>query len=222
MADNFVGMFSRGAGIGAGKVLVFVLACLPLLFYAREIGLLLSGQAHGLGADPGKLLVQEMGVWALGFLIVTLTITPARRISGWHWLARYRRLMGLFCFFYASLHLLAFLTFILEWRWTDVLSELRERPYILVGFSAFLVLIPLALTSTRSMMRRLGRKWVKLHQWVYVAAVLAVCHLIWLTRADYSEPLFFGSVVVILLGYRLFYRLKKPNGSRAVGSPVAK
>ncbi|MFN3883082.1 MAG: sulfite oxidase heme-binding subunit YedZ [Nitrincola lacisaponensis] len=159
------------------------------------------------GADPAQMLVLASGLWALRFLWLTLAVTPLRRLPRLGWLIRFRRMLGLYAFFYAVLHLLAFITFILGWRVDLVWREFTERPYIVVGLLSLLLLLPLAVTSTTYWMRRLGRNWVRLHWLIYPAAVLAMVHFIMQIRAGYSEQLLYGSLLLILLGYRAVVKL---------------
>ena len=155
-----------------------------------------------LGANPVETLEHETGLWALRFLVLTLAVTPLRRL-GWVGLAPYRRTLGLAAFSYAALHFGVFVGLDLGFDFAAIAEDLRERPYIGVGFAAFGVLLALALTSTRSAMKRLGRNWTRLHRGVYVAALLALLHFAWLVKADYAEPIFYGSCIGILLAIRV-------------------
>ncbi|WP_236014232.1 protein-methionine-sulfoxide reductase heme-binding subunit MsrQ [Marinobacterium alkalitolerans] len=159
-----------------------------------------------LGADPAQVIVTFLGIWALRYLWITLSVTPARRLLGFGWLQRYRRMLGLYALFYASLHLLAVATFILGWRPDLLLRELTERPYIIVGFTAWLLLIPLGITSTRGWQRRLGKRWKTLHWLVYPISLLVLLHFAWLIRAGYLEVLIYALVLAFLLGYRLYLK----------------
>ncbi len=180
--------------------LIFLLLLLPL-------GLLLEGLlTDDLGADPAKYIVKELGFWALCWLWLTLAVTPARKLFGWRWLARYRRMFGLYAFFYALLHLLAFATFLLGWRWDILITELTKRPYIVVGSLALLLLLPLAVTSTQGMQRRLGKRWKKLHLLIYPASLLVMLHFLWQIRADFFQQLIFAILLALLLGYRLYLK----------------
>ncbi len=181
---------------------VFLLALLPC---AR---LFVLGANDGLGANPLEFITHETGSWALYLLCITLAITPLRHLSGWNWLVRLRRMLGLYTFFYALLHFTAFLWFDhffdLEEMWRDVL----KRPFITVGFIAFVLLIPLALTSNDASIRRLGRRWKQLHRAIYLIAPLAVLHFWWMKagKNDLAEPLLFAVIVAVLLVARLIYR----------------
>lgn len=139
-------------------------------------------------------------------LLATLAITPLRQLTGWTVLMRFRRMLGLYAFFYASLHLAAFLVLDLQGWWATVFEELVRRPYITVGFLAWLILLPLAITSTRGWMRRLGRTWARLHRLIHAAAILAVLHFWWVVKSDLREPLIHAAVLAVLLGWRVWRR----------------
>lgn len=185
------------------KLTVFISALIPFGFYALQAWLVIQGDSHELGADPGKELVKAMGEWTIRFLILTLSITPLRRISGWNRLISFRRMLGLFCFFYGTVHLLSYLTFLLQWRAGDLASDILERPYIVAGFTAYIGLLLLAATSAGKVMRLMGRNWARLHRLIYALAILGIVHLWWLTRADFTRPVTYGVLLVLLLGYRL-------------------
>jgi sulfoxide reductase heme-binding subunit YedZ len=205
-AGGPTGLFARVPAVlpaplfGRVRALLFALALLPL---AR---LLYLAAANGLGANPVEFVSRSLGTWALVMLCVTLAVTPLRRLSGWAWLLRLRRMFGLFCFFYATLHMLAFAGldqwFDLRAIWHDVL----ERPFITAGFAAFVLLVPLALTSTNGWVRRLGgRNWQRLHRLVYAIALLAIVHFWWhkAGKNDFGEVTVYAAVVGVLLGARL-------------------
>lgn len=180
--------------------LVFLAAMVPLAL------LLNSALNNQLGADPAKTIVDELGTWAMNFLWITLAITPARRVIGWRKPLLFRRMMGLYAFFYAALHLLAVATFILGWRADLIVREVSERPYVIAGFAGFLLLIPLAITSTSGWQARLGRRWRTLHMLVFPAALLVLLHFIWLIRASYAEATFYTILLALLLGIRLYLK----------------
>lgn len=159
-----------------------------------------------LGADPVARITRDTGTWALRLLLLGLALTPLRRLSGQAWPIRFRRLVGLYAFFYACLHLATWLVLDLGGYWTQLFHDLAKRPYITLGFSAWLLLVPLALTSTRGWMRRLGRRWGQLHKLVYAAALLAVMHYLWLVKIDLREPLAYAAVLALLLGLRWRWR----------------
>lgn len=186
------------------KLTVFIAALLPL---AR---LVWSGFTDSLGANPIEFITRSTGDWTLYFLCLTLAVTPLRRLLQLSWLVKLRRMLGLFCFFYAVLHFTTFLWFDhffdLEEMWRDVV----KRPFIAVGFTAFILLIPLAITSTNGMVRRLGGKnWQRLHRLIYMIAALGILHFWWMKagKNDFAEPILFGSIIAILLGLRLYWRV---------------
>jgi len=185
---------------------VFLSGMTPLAFYGFQIFQVVMGASHQLGADPGKKLVQVLGTWGLVYLLASLAVTPLRRLTGFSQLARLRRMFGLLSFGYLSLHFFLYVLFLLEWDLNLLSGELKERPYVTVGFIAYLLLLPMAVTSTNTMMKRLGLYWARLHKLVYPATVLALVHLIWLTRADYTKAFIFSVLVVFLLGYRFYKR----------------
>ncbi len=164
-----------------------------------------------LGSDPIESLEHGTGIWAIRFLVVTLAITPLRRITGANWLQRYRRRFGLVAFTYAALHLVTYVGLDIQLHGPTLLGDFTKRPYIIVGGTAFLILGLLALTSTAGWVRRLGKRWVRLHQLVHVAAVLAVVHFWMSQKADIREPLVFALIFVVLLGYRAWTIRHSPS-----------
>ena len=193
------------------KPVVFAVSLLPAAYLIWQVYLLTAGQGNTLGADPAKAIVFFNGDWALRFMLLTLAVTPLRKLTGWPPLARLRRMLGLFAFTYATLHFAAFTVLILELRLQDLGAELVERPYILLGFVAWLGLVPLAVTSNQYMLRRLKQRWKKLHLLVFPVVIIQLAHLFWLTRTDYTEPLAYSVVVVLLLGYRLVNRAQRAS-----------
>ena len=171
------------------------------------LGLRTLGLWGGLGVNPVETLVHDSGTYAIISLLIALAVTPLRQLTGWGTLARLRRLFGLIAFAYASLHVLLWLAVDLFFDWVLILEDLILRPYITVGFAAWLILLALALTSTQAAMRRLRKHWVRLHRLVYLAGGLALLHVIWLTRADYREVMLYGVVLAVLLGWRVVFRL---------------
>jgi len=184
------------------KPSIFFMALIPFIW------LLLKVFQNDLGPDPAQALSIETGEWALRFLLLTLAITPFRQIFRVAEIARLRRMIGLFAFFYASIHFLSWMAFILGFRWLAIAEELVERPYITVGFMAYVILFLLGVTSTNSMVRRLGKNWKRLHKFVYAASILAIVHLLWILRTDVTEAVIYGVLLAILLGYRIFRKLK--------------
>ncbi len=181
---------------------LFLLALLPL---ARVVWLGTEGR---LGANPIETITRASGDWTLYFLCFTLAITPLRRLTGQQWLLKLRRMLGLFCFFYASLHFLCFLWFDHFFDLAEMWKDVKKRPFITMGFSAFVLLIPLAITSTAAMQRRLGRNWARLHRLIYLIAVLAIVHFWWMRagKNNFGEPIVLGAIVALLLGVRLVFR----------------
>lgn len=179
------------------RILVFLLSCVPLALLVLDIA------TGSLGPDPGQRVTETLGLSALQLLIVTLSMTPLARWSHWSGWIKVRRMVGLFAFFYATLHLMAFLQFILGW--TDLWATFTKRPYIIFGSLAFLLLIPLAATSTKAMMRRLGRRWKPLHRLIYPAVALVWLHFIFQARSDITEMVIYGLVVVFLLVIRAYW-----------------
>ena len=186
------------------KAAAHALALWPLLTLVRGV------RSDTLGADPVAALTHATGDWALRLLLLGLAMTPLRRLLGQPWPIRFRRLIGLYAFFYACLHLAIYLVLDLQGYWTQIFEDIVKRPYITVGFTAWLLLLPMAITSTRGWMRRLGRRWGQLHRLVYVAGGLAVLHFLWLVKSDLREPLIYAGVLALLLGLRLWWRLRRP------------
>jgi methionine sulfoxide reductase heme-binding subunit len=187
------------------KALLFALALLP---FAR---LLLAAVNNDFGPEPEQFVQRWTGIWTLNFLILTLCLTPLRGITQWHWLTRLRRLFGLFTFFYASLHLLAFIGFDNEFVISAIAQDIVKRPYTVIGFAAFVLMIPLAATSNNFAVRKLGgRRWQELHRNVYLIAILGLVHYFWQSRiADLFWPLAYAIVLALLLGWRVQERRRK-------------
>ena len=193
------------------KLLVFVLSLLPA---AGLAGGLFTG---GLGANPVEALTHSTGEWALRFLLLTLAVTPLRRLTGYGSLIRLRRMLGLFAFFYAALHLSTYVALDQFFDAAAIVKDVVKRPYITAGFLGFVLMAPLAATSTAGMIRRLGgRRWQQLHRLVYPCAIAAVVHFLWLVKADLTEPLLYAGVLTALLGYRaVVWRWPKKRAARA-------
>jgi len=180
------------------KPAVFLLALVPFALLAFD------AFADRLGANPVDTITRETGQWSLRFLLITLAVTPLRRLTGWNPVVRFRRMLGLFAFFYLCMHFMTFAGIDHFFVWRYIVEDVFKRPYITVGFTSFLLLIPLAITSTNAMQRRLGgKKWKRLHQLVYVAATGGVLHFLWLVKSDTREPLIYLSVLTLLLVLRL-------------------
>ena len=214
------------------KIVVFLIAVSPA---ARVVTLTVTdvlGRTHALGANPIDALTDTTGIWTLRFVLLSLAVTPARRLTGWNALIRYRRMLGLFAFFYAALH---FTTWIgldqgLLWpyilpeaapdqavTWAIIVGDIAKRPYITVGFLGFALMVPLALTSTAGWIRRLGgRWWNRLHRLVYVTGVCGVVHFLWLVKVVEAEQILYAAILTVLLGLRLWWSIAKRLASRTV------
>ena len=191
------------------------LACL-----APVVWLAWAGVSGHLGANPISEVTKETGTWTLRFVVLTLAITPLRRLTGWNVLVRYRRMLGLFAFSYGTLHFLTYLWLDQFFDLASITKDVIKRPFITVGFAAFLLMVPLALTSTTGWIRRLGgRRWQALHRLVYGTATLGVVHYWWLVKADVSRPLAYGAIVVTLLAARALTLKPKP-AARTVPAPA--
>ena len=185
------------------KAVVFLLALIPL----AKLGV--GGYLNTLGANPIENITRITGYWTLTFLLITLSATPIRRLSGWLWLIRLRRMLSLFAFFYGCLHFLTYLVLDQFFDWGSIIKDIIKRPYITVGFPAFLLMIPLAVTSTDAMIRRLGgKRWRLLHRLIYLCAVGGVIHYWWLVKKDLTNPITFAVLLGLLLGIRLLYWLR--------------
>lgn len=179
------------------RLLAFVLCLMPFVWVAWAV---IAGR---LGPDPAEALMHVTGEWSLRMLALTLLISPLRAWTGWTQLMKLRRMLGLFAFFYACVHFISFLQFYTGWVSAALIEELSERPYIALGFGALMLMLPLAITSTRGMQRRLRGSWQRLHRLVYPAAVLACLHLLWQARSDVGEALAYIMVFVVLLAWRV-------------------
>lgn len=187
--------------LAAIKALLFTLCLLPLA------ALVWAGVHDDLGANPIEAVIRNLGDWALRFLLITLAVTPLRRFTGLHWLLRLRRMLGLYTFFYALLHVACYVGVDQFFDWAEIFNDILKRPFITVGFVAFAFLLPLAATSTNGMIRRLGgQRWQRLHRLVYPTAMLAVLHFFWMVKLDVREPLLYAAILAFLLGLRLWWR----------------
>jgi sulfoxide reductase heme-binding subunit YedZ len=185
------------------KVFIFALCLVPL---ARLIWL---GFHDDLSANPIEFVERSTGFWALFILLATLALTPVRLITGRVWQIQLRRMLGLFMFFYACLHIITYVWLDFGFVWADITKDIAKHPRILVGFAAFVLTIPLAATSTNGMVRRLRDHWKQLHRLVYAIAILAVVHFWWLVKKDIREPLLYAIILVVLLGIRIYYKKSK-------------
>lgn len=183
--------------IAALKATLFVFCLVPLAQLAWQ------GYAGGLGANPIEFVTRHLGTWTLNFLLITLAVTPLRHISGWHWLIRLRRMLGLYAFFYATLHFMTYIWLDQFFDLASIVADIAKRPFITAGFTAFVLLIPLAATSNAAMIRRLGgRRWTQLHRSIYAIAIIGVIHFWWLVKKDISLPLLYTVLLGTLLGFR--------------------
>jgi sulfoxide reductase heme-binding subunit YedZ len=184
------------------KTLVFAAALAPLGVLVWRV---LTGRTS---ANPAEDIILTTGIWALRFLLATLTITPIRRLTGWNRIIRFRRMIGLFAFFYASLHLASYIAFDRFFVFSEILTDVAKRPFITAGMVAFVLMIPLAITSTTGWIRRLGRRWQVLHRLVYISALAAVVHFLWKVKVAVGEPVYYAAVLAVLLAFRVLWRLK--------------
>ena len=185
------------------KPVLFIICLVPLVW------LVWGAINDTLGANPVEVMTRETGEWVLRFLLITLSITPARKILNWPWLIKLRRMLGLFVFFYALMHFITYIWFDQFFDLNEIIKDIIKRPFITVGFAAFVLLIPLAATSNKIMIRRLKKNWAKLHKLVYIIAVLGVLHFVWLVKADYLQPIIYGLILLILLFYRAYQQRRK-------------
>lgn len=187
------------------KAIIFLAALIPL---ARMVYLTVTGQL----VEPLEFITRSTGDWTLYFLCITLAVTPLRRFTKWNWLVKLRRMLGLFMFFYGVLHFMTFLWFDHFFDLAEMWKDVLRRPFITVGFIAFVLLIPLAATSTNAMIRRLGgKRWQWLHRLIYVIAPLAILHFWWMKagKHNFTEPIIYGSILAVLLGLRVFWAVRK-------------
>ena len=181
------------------KPVIFLVCLIPALLVVGDA----TGITGGLGANPVEEILDRFGNWALRFIMITLAVTPLRRLSGWNWLTRFRRMLGLFTFFYALMHFLTWVVLDRELRLSDIIEDLTERPFITLGFAAVVLLSALAITSFTALRRRMGRSWQTLHKAVYVIGVLGVWHYWWQVKKDVTEPLVYALILTLLLAARV-------------------
>jgi len=185
------------------KLAIFLLCLIPLL---RLFWLAFHDD---LTANPVEFVERSTGYWSLFMLLATLSLSPIRLLSGRSWQLQYRRMLGLFMFFYACLHVLAYLWLDYAFDWADIVKDIIKHPYVLVGASAFILTLPLAVTSNNAMIRLLRERWKQLHKLVYVIAVLAVVHFLWLVKKDLREPMLYAAILALLLGIRIYYKVAR-------------
>lgn len=196
------------------RPLVFAASLGPLVYLA-------TGALQGtLGANPIEAITRSTGIWTLRFMLLTLMVTPLRVWSGWNDVIRVRRMLGLFAFFYGTLHLVTYVWLDQFFDWAAIVKDVAKRPFITAGFSAYVLLVPLALTSTAAMIRRLGgRTWRRLHRLAYIAAAIGIVHYWWLVKLDTRPPRNYGILLAVLLLVRLFTVYRRRSPSRSI-SPV--
>lgn len=191
------------------KPVLFALGLAPLAWLMFRV---LTGR---LSPEPIEDITFATGEWGLRFVLITLAVTPLRALSGVNALIRLRRMLGLFAFFYVCLHFATYIVLEQFFDWSAIVEDIAKRTYILVGFAGFVLMVPLAATSTNAMLKRLGgRRWKRLHKLVYVSAVAGVVHFLWLVKSDITEPAVYALILAALLGYRVYARTKNPTEPR--------
>lgn len=205
-------MISRNTRCTVYKLGVFLLSLTPFLLLVND------ALMERLGANPIEALHFRSGDWALRFLCITLALRPIKILTGQTWPLRYSRMMGLFTFFYASMHFLVYIVLDLSLSWEQVIDEIPKSPYALVGLFAYMMLIPLAVTSTKKMQKRLGKNWKKLHRLVYVVSFAVIIHYFWLVKSDIREPLLYTVIISLLLSVRIADAARKKRIASAPAS----
>jgi sulfoxide reductase heme-binding subunit YedZ len=199
---------ATGSGVRRAKPFVFLACLTPALLLGWD------AFTGGLGVNPIEEITHRTGDWALRLLLATLAVTPIRRMTGWQPVIRFRRMLGLFAFSYATLHFSTYLVFDHFFDLLLIIDDVAERKYVTAGFVGFVLMIPLAVTSTQGWIRRLGKRWTALHRLVYASAVAGVVHFLWLVKIDIGEPLVYAAILAVLLGVRVAYRLPRSRRSR--------
>ncbi len=191
------------------KPLVFLLALVPVGYLGYRT------YTNDLGVNPAETLQLETGEWALKFLIITLAVTPVRRLTRWNRVIQFRRMLGLFAFFYACLHFLTYIVLDKYFAFGEMMADVLKRPFITAGFVAFVAMVPLAITSTKGWIRRLGRRWQVLHRLIYVSGAAAAVHFVWKVKVVIGEPIYYALAIALLLGFRVVWQLKSAKSLRA-------
>lgn len=203
--------------------LLIVLSCVPALLAVAGMGSDIIAHTRYFGSNPVKEGEHFLGEWTLRFIIAALTVTPLRQLTGWNWLAKHRRTVGLFAFGYVMLHWLTYALLDVQLDWGDLVKDLAKRPYIMIGMAALVGMTALALTSTRNSIRRLGgRRWNRLHKLIYPIAILGVIHFWMAVKKDESDPITYGACIAFLLGWRVVrWWLRREASQRATlaGAP---
>jgi methionine sulfoxide reductase heme-binding subunit len=190
------------------KPAAFVLCTLPFIWLVFRV------LTERLGINPVEDLTLTTGIWALRFLVFTLLITPIRRLTGWNRIIQYRRMLGLFAFFYASLHFAIYIGVDQFFAFDLILKDIVKRPFITMGFTAFVLMIPLAVTSTKGWIRRLGRRWQLLHRLIYVSAIAAAVHYLWKVKVMIGSPVYYAAGIALLLAFRIAWQLRSAAAVR--------
>ena len=199
------------------KVVLFAACLVPAGWLVR--GMLIGD----LGVNPAETIQLQTGRWALRFLLITLAVTPVRRLFHWNVVIQYRRMLGLFAFFYASLHFASYIVLDQYFAFDAMMTDVIKRPFITVGFAAFMLMVPLALTSTKGWIRRLGRRWQLLHRLIYVSAICAVVHFIWKVKLVIGDPVLYAGILAVLLGYRVVRTIRlRMSSSASASAPIAR
>jgi methionine sulfoxide reductase heme-binding subunit len=201
--------------LGLIKAVIWAACLAPLVLLYLGI----KYQVGGYIANPSSEILHTVGRTGINLLLITLGVTPVRTLTGLNWLVRLRRLLGLFSFFYLALHLAAFIWLDLRFRWGIIGQEIVKRPYLTIGMLALLLLIPLAVTSTRGMQRRLGRRWTELHRLIYPAAILGVWHFWWHGKQTSNDPMLYAGILAVLLGYRVWRSWQRRQRRLAASGP---
>ncbi len=189
----------------AAKVCVFLLCLTPLAWLVTRA---LTGR---LGINPVEDLELTTGIWALRFLVLTLAVTPFRRLTGWNRVIQYRRMLGLFTFFYVCVHFAIYIGVDQFFAWSFIVKDVAKRPFITMGFTAFVLMIPLAVTSTKGWIRRLGRKWQILHRLIYICGVCAAIHYLWKVKVMIGSPVYYAAIIGVLLAFRVIWAFRTPK-----------
>ena len=193
-----------------GKPVVFLLCLLPAALIVTD-AFEITGT---LGANPIEAILDRFGNWGIRFIMITLAVTPLRRITGWTWLTRFRRMLGLFTFFYVLMHFLTYLILDQGVLMSAIIEDIVERPFITIGFAALLLLLAMAVTSTNGMRRRMGARWQQLHYAAYAVGILGVWHYWWQVKKDASDPQLYAAILAVLLGSRLWWRWQRSRSTR--------
>ena len=205
------------------SIVLIIACCIPAVIALGAMASDLIAHTRYFGSNPIKEGEHFLGEWTLRFIVASLTVTPLRQLTGWNWLAKHRRTLGLFAFGYVTLHWLTYALLDVQLDWGDLVKDVTKRPYIMIGMAALLLMVPLALTSTRNSIRRLGgKRWNRLHKLIYVISVLGVIHFWMAVKKDVSDPAMYGAFVALLLGVRAarwWTRRAGPHQATLAGSP---